>query len=61
MQVCFFNSEITIDRLKGFQWRTVKPMHKNWSYPRKSKFAATEGLTDVPVVVLGHSVETVGP
>jgi hypothetical protein len=45
------------DRLKGFQWYT----HKNWRYPRKSKFTATEGLTDVPVVVLGLSVATVRP
>jgi len=36
-------------------------MHKNWRYPRKSMFTATDGLTGVPVVVLGHLVGTVGP
>ena len=36
-------------------------MHKNWRYPPKLKFTATEGLTGVPVVVLGHSEGTVGP
>jgi len=56
-----------IDRLKGFQWRTVKrnygsnQMHKNWRYLQKSTFTATERLTGVPVVVLGHSVGMVGP
>jgi len=38
-----------------------KRMNKNWRYPRKLTFTAREGLTGVPVVVLGYSVGTVGP
>jgi hypothetical protein len=26
MQVCYFNSELIIDHLKGFQWRNVMPV-----------------------------------
>ena len=36
-------------------------MNKNWRCPRKLTFTAREGLAGVPVVVLGHSVGTVGP
>ena len=39
----------------------MKRINKNWRYPRKLTFTAREGLTGVPVVVLGHSVGTVGP
>jgi hypothetical protein len=33
---------------------------KNWIYPRKLTFTATEECTDVSVVVLGHCVAVVG-
>jgi len=33
---------------------------KNRSYPEKSMFTATEGPTDLPLVVLGYSVGIVG-
>jgi len=55
------------DRLKGFQWHKVKrtyrsnSIYKNWRYPQKLTFTATEGLAGVPVLVLGHSEGTVGP
>jgi hypothetical protein len=39
----------------------MKRMNKNWRYPRKLTFTSREGLAGVPLVVLGHSVGTVGP
>ena len=61
MYVCYFNSELRIDRLKGFQWHTLRLVQKTWRYPWKSTFTATEGLTGVSAIVLGHFVGTVGP
>jgi len=54
MEVCFSNSEIRMTD------RFSVAYAQNWRYPRKSMFIATERLTGVPVVVLGHSVGTVG-
>jgi hypothetical protein len=47
---------------KGFQWHIVqtKLIYKNQTYQQKSMFTASGGLTDVPFVVLVHSVGVVG-
>ena len=41
MYVCYFNSELRIDHLKGFQWHT-ECQCRTWRYPWKSTFTATE-------------------
>ena len=57
---------VQIDDSNRCQWHTVplsfqtKMMLKNWRYQRKLMFTASEECTDVPLVVLGHSVVVVG-
>ena len=57
---------VLIDDLNCCQWCTVtlifrmKVILKVWRYPQKLMFTDTEECTDVPVVVLGHSVVVVG-
>jgi hypothetical protein len=52
--------------LKGLQWHIVtqhiaqtKLINKNQTYQQKLMFTATGRLTDVPFVVLAHSVGVV--
>jgi hypothetical protein len=57
---------VLIDDLNGCQWHTVmliiltKVILKSWTDPQKLMFTATEECTDIPLVVLGHSVVVVG-
>jgi hypothetical protein len=57
---------VLIDDLNCCQWHNVtlifrtKVMPKNWRYLRKLMFTTSDECTDVPLVVLGHSVVVVG-
>jgi len=59
--------QILMVDLKGFHWRILtqhivqtKLIHKNQTYQQKFMFTVTGGLTDVPFVVLAHSVGVAG-
>jgi hypothetical protein len=54
------------DDLKHFLWCTAthifqtKLIHRNWKYLQNLMFTGIEGLTDMPLLVLGHTVGVTG-